>query len=98
MAAALASIAEPGCRKMSRSNTCIKLPFGHKIHPAPDMVCEFALRPKTIEHYFMRQQFYVTYWRSQFSGQVSAIGARDEAIFTKISMIVCCNIEAIIST
>ena len=28
-------------------------------------------------------QFYVTYWRSQFSGQVSAIGARDEAIFTK---------------
>ena len=31
----------------------------------------------------MRQQFYVTYWRSQFSGQVSAIGARDEAIFTK---------------
>ena len=29
-------------------------------------------------------QFYVTYWRSQFSGQVSAIGARDEAIFTRI--------------
>jgi hypothetical protein len=68
MAAALASIAEPGCRKMSRSNTCIKLPFGHKIHPAPDRVCEFALRPKTIEHYFMRQQLYVTSWRSQFSG------------------------------
>jgi len=48
MAAALASIAEPGCRKMSRSNTCKKLPFGHKIT------------------------------------QVSAIGARDAAIFTRI--------------
>jgi hypothetical protein len=23
--------------------------------------------------YFMRQQFYVTYWRSQFSGRVSNI-------------------------
>ena len=47
MAAALASIAEPGCRKMSRSNTCKKLPYGHKI-------------------------------------KRSAIGARDEAIFTRI--------------
>ena len=34
----------------------------------------------------MRQQFYVTYWRSQFSGRVSAIEARDDAIFTLISI------------
>ena len=41
----------------------------------------------------MRQQFYVTYWRSQFSGQVSAIGARDEAIFTKNKTLLIYKIE-----
>ena len=35
MAAALASIAVPGCRKMSRSNTCRKSHFVRKIHPVP---------------------------------------------------------------
>ena len=38
MAAALASIAVPGCRKMSRSNTCKKSHFVQKIHPAPKVI------------------------------------------------------------
>ena len=33
--------------------------------------------------------FSETYWRFQFSGQVSAIGARDEAIFTRIKTKLC---------
>ncbi len=35
MAAAQASIAVPGCRKMSRSNTCRKSHFVRKIYPGP---------------------------------------------------------------
>ena len=38
MAAALASIAVPGCRKMCRSNTCRKSHFVQKIHPAPKVI------------------------------------------------------------
>ena len=40
------------------------------------------------EGFSARSAIFCCHWGSKFSGQVSAIGARDEAIFTKISIVV----------
>jgi hypothetical protein len=61
---------------MSRSNTCKKSHFVRKIHPAPS-ISEYG---RAI--IFRVSDFLLTIEVSTFSGQVSAIEARDEAIFT----------------
>ena len=71
----------PGCfcRKMCRSNTCKKL----------RKCAENNLRPQIYQNtdeqlFSARSAIFCCHWGSTFSGQVSAIEARDEAIFTKI--------------
>ena len=86
MAAALASIAVPGCRKMCRSNTCRKLRKCAENPSGPKSNYENARKMGTGQAIIFRTQcdFLLPIESSTFSGQVSAIEARDEAIFTRI--------------
>ena len=73
------------CRKMCRSNTCRKLRKCAENPSGPTSNYENARKMgKGQAIIFRDSDFLLPIGGSTFSGQVSAIEARDEAIFTRI--------------
>ena len=77
------------CRKMSCLNGSRKLHFVQKIHPDPKVIPKKDEKTKSTKKVgqaiiFCEAHFLLTIEVSTFSGQVSAIGAGDAAIFTEL--------------